>query len=261
MMSQAIQRHRICFAELIAVFIFIFSTALCAQAQTAVEQQAATSLLQWLNQERFSRGLEPLNNNPELARAARQHALRMATANKVSYRLADEPALLSRISQQRLAAINVAENVAEEPSATRIHQEWMNSPARLANILNASWSGVGFGVVKRNGELFVVEDFAKTVEVLQRSLQEQLVSELVSAQNVSVEPDSTVARTYCGKTPLRVEPSPKRVMDYVTTNLHHLPPQAIDHMASTHAHLAAVGACGEVDSGGYTGYRIIVLLY
>ena len=261
MMSQIIHRHRICFTELIAVLFLAYCTAISAQAQTANEQKATASLMQWLNQERFSRGLEPLKNSPELARAARMHALRMSAANKVSYRLGDEPALLARVSQQHLAAMNVAENVAEAPSATAVHQEWMNSADRLANIVDTGWSGVGIGVVQRNGELFVVEDFAKTVEVIQRSLQEQLVSELVSAQNVSVASDSTVARTYCGKTPLRVEPSPKRVMDYVTNNLHHLPPQAIDHMASTHAHLAAVGACGQVDSGGYTGYRIIVLLY
>lgn len=261
MMSPIVKRHRICFTEWIAVLFLLCFTARFAHAQNATEQQAAGNLLQWLNQERFSRGLEPLKNNPALARAARLHADRMAAANKVSYRLAGEPALLARIDQQRLPTVKVAENIGEAPSATQLHQQWMRSPAVLANILDPAVTSVGFGVVQRNRELFVVEDFARTVEVLQRSLQEQLVAELVSAQNVSVASDSTVARTYCGKSPLRVEPTPTRVMDYVTTNLHHLPPQAIDHMASAHAHLAAIGACGAVPDGGSTGYRIIVLLY
>ncbi len=261
MMSQTIKRHRICCAVIIAVFVLFCCTAPFARAQNAKEQQVAGTLLQWLNQERFSRGLEPLNNNPALARAARLHALRMVAANKLSPRFPGEPALLARIDQQHLAISNVAENLAEAPSATLIHQQWMRSSSYLANVVDSRLSSVGFGVVLHNGQLFVVEDFARTVEVLQRNLQEQLVAGLVSAQNVSVAADSTVARTYCGKSPLLVSPAPKRVMDYTTTNLHHLPPQAIDHMESTHAHLAEVGACGQVDDGGYRGYRIIVLLY
>jgi uncharacterized protein YkwD len=62
---------------------------------------------------------------------------------------------LSRICCYRA----VGENVGYATTVYRVHQALMASPGHRANILDRRWRGVGVGVVKSGGYLWVTEIF------------------------------------------------------------------------------------------------------
>jgi uncharacterized protein YkwD len=133
---------------------------------TAGAQQYASStefqLFNAANQERSARGLNLLRWNENLAAAARHHAREMAKRNVISHEFPGEASLPVRITKAGVQFSAVAENVADAGSVARIHELWMHSPQHRANILDKQMGHLGVGVVKRNGQYFAVEDFART---------------------------------------------------------------------------------------------------
>jgi uncharacterized protein YkwD len=55
----------------------------------------------------------------------------------------------------------IAENAAEGPNPSAIHQSFMKSPQHRANILDPDMDTAGIGVADRNGQLYAVEDFSQ----------------------------------------------------------------------------------------------------
>ncbi|MGC9292909.1 MAG: CAP domain-containing protein [Acidobacteriaceae bacterium] len=231
------------------------------QAQSAAEYRAAGVLFQSANQERAARGLPALRIDPALNTAARQHAQRMAAEGTLSHQFPGEPALAARVAQQGMAFSMVAENVAEAPSAGHIQTEWMHSPPHRANLLDPRLDSIGLGVVGRDGELYAVEDLAHALRTLTRQQQEQQVAAVLAAQGVAIQAKTAIARSYCGNAPLRAHPLPRLIMNYTTTDLRQLPQLLQARITAGHARAAAVGACGLDNTGGFTAYHMIVLLY
>lgn len=112
------------------------------------------------NRERAARNLPPLKWNAGLASAARQHAQKMAQEGTLSHQFPGETDMGMRVRMAGVRFSSVAENVAQGPSATVLHQEWMQSPAHRDNILDPELDSLGVAVIERNGELFAVQDFA-----------------------------------------------------------------------------------------------------
>ncbi|HEX4023050.1 MAG TPA: CAP domain-containing protein [Acidobacteriaceae bacterium] len=248
--------------SLILLLGFLCISALpLTYAQSDAEYKAAGILFQSVNRAREAHGVQPLRLDPALNAAAQQHAQRMADANAISHQFPGEPELLQRVQKQGVALTTVAENVAVGTSAEQLHQEWMHSPLHRANILDPRLNAVGFGIVKQNGQLFAVEDFATELAGLTREQQEQQVATVLVRQGVTLQADPTIARTYCGDTPKRVHPLPRLIMNYTTPNLQLLPQLVKDRIVSSHLRSGAVGACSPNTSGGFTAYHIIILLY
>jgi uncharacterized protein YkwD len=112
------------------------------------------------NRERAARKLAPLKWNAKLASAARSHAQKMAQAGMLSHQFSGEMDMGMRIRVAGLRFRSAAENVALGPSAAVLHQEWMSSPAHRENILDPELDSLGVAVVRQNGQLFAVQDFA-----------------------------------------------------------------------------------------------------
>lgn len=144
-------------SRIAALLIFLPLTSLAQQKETNAEQV----LFESANRERVAHGLPPLEWDAKLARAAHQHALRMAKQNSLSHQFPGEPDLPARAIQAGSRFSAIAENVAEGPSAANIHAQWMKSSHHRANLLGTDLNSVGIAVTERNRQLFAVEDFSR----------------------------------------------------------------------------------------------------
>jgi len=126
-------------------------------------EDSQTVLLDLINRERSNAGLHPLMWDDRLAEAARDHAEVMSREGKLSHQFEGEPDLLQRLTQHSLRLRTASENVVYDVSAKGAHQAFAKSLPHRANMLNASFDGVGIAVVNQNGILYVVEDFAHRI--------------------------------------------------------------------------------------------------
>jgi len=116
-----------------------------ASAATTYERAMYTKI----NASRVAHGLRPLYFAPDLTRIAHAHSARMASRHRLYH------SDLSRVCCWR----SVGENVGYGSTTYRVHAALMNSSGHRANILASRWTGVGVGVVKSGGYLWVTEIF------------------------------------------------------------------------------------------------------
>ena len=247
---------------LTALFLVLRCTARAQNfTMNESEQRAAAELLQATNEDRSTRGLQPVREDPMLMKAAWEHAQRMVESGTLTHRVAGEPDLVVRIQQTGLHCSTVAENVAEAPTAGQINDEWMHSPPHRANLLDPRLNAVGIAIVRKRGELYAVEDFARALVSLTRPQQENQVASLLASLGLRVRPGDALAASYCDASPRGTRPLPKLIMRYSTVDLSRLPQRVQQGIAADTYRSAAVGACHEANQNGFTAYQIVVLLY
>jgi uncharacterized protein YkwD len=220
-----------------------------------------TQLLEAANHDRAAAGLPLLQWDISLAATAHQHALRMAQANTLSHQFSDELPLQQRATHAGARFSLIAENVAEGPSASNLHQQWMNSPPHRANLLDPGLNAVGISVVQGGGMLFAVEDFSTTVPVLNLDAQELQVAAQLSSRGLRLFNATTDARKTCDMDRGWSGQKPLNVMRYETTDLSRLPEDVDQKLQGGRFHAAAVGACDAGFSAGFTRFRIAILLF
>src|ERR1700722_361692 len=155
---------------------------------------AERALLEDANRERVAQGLAPLHWNTNLAAAAHAHALLMAQRNALSHQFSGEAPLQDRVRSAGARFTEVAENVAEGPSAEMIHVSWMHSPPHRANLLDPELTDVGIAVAVgapgpgsgRSPMLFAVQDFSQAVAELSLTDQEREVASALAAHGLQV---------------------------------------------------------------------------
>lgn len=244
-------------AIILAAFLALLLRPAAAGAKIEARAQALFDLA---NQERISRGIPALKWDASLAEAARAHALRMAQENALSHQFPGEPDLPARESQAGAKVSAAAENIALGPSATVIHNGWMNSPPHRHNLLDPQLNSIGIAVVLRGGDLFAVEDFSRALAALSLAEQEKEVEAPIRAAGLTIRPDNADARRVCsGGHP--AGPQPMFVGQFSTIDLSPLPP-SIEHAVQSGQYVAAeVGACAKPSVDGLGQYHIAVLLY
>jgi hypothetical protein len=248
--------------------------ALAACAPLANPQQirpdstsvAEQYLLAAANQERAALGLPPVHRDPKLAAAALNHARAMAAHETISHQFAGEPELSARGAAAGLHFSVISENVGEAPSATQIHDMWMHSTGHRTNLLDPAVDAAGISVIARGGELYAVEDFAKTVDILSLADQEAAISLLIArpgtiSLDASPEMVSAARETCTMPTGYAGPRKPYFVMRFTSNSLAVLPDQLTTRLQSGRYHQAAVGACSSPAKGTFTSYNIAVLLY
>ena len=129
------------------------ASALSISLLTSAPASAATTLelalVTKINAERTARGLRALPARSYLTTKAHAHSLAMARRGRLYH------SDLSTICCYRA----VAENIGVGYTVTGVHRTLMASAAHRANILDRRWRGVGVGVVKYGGRLWVTEIF------------------------------------------------------------------------------------------------------
>lgn len=228
---------------------------------TPAEQRAADELFQAANQDRAPEHLQHLRRDAALDKAAWQHAQTMVQSGTLSHQLPGEPGLIARVQQAGAHCSTVAENVAEAPTVAQINDEWMHSTAHRANLLDPRVNAIGIAVIKKHGELYAVQDFAREMIALTESQQERQVASLLRPHGLQVAADNAPARKACNVSSSRILPLPKLVMKYSTTDLSHLPRQVEQGIASGKYQRAVVGACGAANQNGFSAYQMVILLY
>jgi len=218
-------------------------------------------LLDATNRERAAAGLQPLQWDDALAAAARQHAQLMAHENLLSHQLSGEAPLDQRVAQAGAKFAMVAENIAVGPNPESIHDGWMHSPGHRKNILNAELTAIGIATTRGSGGLFAVQDFSRQVANLSLQQQEEKVVSLLKATSLHAVEATADARKTCGMDQGYAGDSVLYVIRFDVTDLSKLPNELLKKVQSQRYRRGAVGACLGGDAGGFTRYRIAVLLY
>jgi uncharacterized protein YkwD len=230
------------------------------QDQTSVAEQYLFSAA---NAERSQRGLTALKWDGALYGAAAVHADTMAAHQNISHQFAGEPDLSTRGSRAGAKFSVISENVAMAPNVVQIHDMWMKSPHHRDNLLDATVNRLAIRVVRRNGQLYAVEDFEKVVASLSLYDQEQRISDLLqNTAQISIVPPTGDARRTCEmSTGYAGSRKPWYVMRFTAGELNRLPDKLVDKLGSGKYHEAAVGACRASGTQNFTAYNIAVLLY
>jgi uncharacterized protein YkwD len=260
-----------CQSTILLVALAVASASAAAQNFIASANSNSASvaeqyLLSAANQEREARGLQPLHRNSLLAGAAAQHARLMAEHGGISHQFPGEAELTNRGANAGVAFSEISENVAEAPSAVQIHDMWMHSEHHRENLLDPSIDSAGISVVVRGGELFAVEDFAKTVRPVNLNEQESAIASLVAHSGpVTLARDSetmSAARQTCSmSTGFAGSRKPWFVMRFTSDSLNQIPGELKNKLATGKYHQAAVGACASSEKSPFTSYAFAVLLY
>lgn len=234
--------------------------------KTSAIPAEAWKIVTLANQARRAAGVAPLEWDPALAVAARQHCQRMADEGSISHRYAGEPDLTERAGQAGAHFSLIEENVAVGPDPATIHDEWMHSAGHRANLLNREVDRVGVALVVSRGDLYAVADYERAVPVLSQAQVESSIAGLLRSSGLTLVQDATAARAACamnhGLPASKSSPQPRFVMRWQDADLKLLPQELTDRLASGKYHQAAVGSCkAQVAEGAFTAYRMAVLLY
>jgi Cysteine-rich secretory protein family len=213
------------------------------------------------NHDRAAAGLPLFQWDKTLAASARAHAKLMAQHNTLSHQFPGEPALQERATQAGARFSVIAENVAEGPSASGLHTQWMNSAPHRANLMATDMSAIGIAVVQGGNMLFAVEDFSQPVPSLNLELQESQVSTLLSSQGLRMLSDTPDARKTCDLERGWAGDRPLSVVRYETADLSRLPEGIEQKVVSGKYRTAAVGACDAGGPVGFARFRIAILLF
>jgi uncharacterized protein YkwD len=247
-----------------ALFAAAAATPSCLLAQPGAIPADAEQLLALTNQARAADNLGPLHWDPALAQAARLHAEQMVEHAELSHQFAGEADIPTRAAQSGAHFRAIAENIALGPNLNVIQKQWMQSVQHRTNILDPQMDAIGIALLRApNGELYAVEDFARTVESLSPASVEDRVIALLRQNGIAAASSTKDARQTCEMAHGTAGGSqPAFVMRWQGADLSRLPNVLTERIRAGHFKSAAVGACNSAHSqAGFTTYRIAVLLY
>jgi uncharacterized protein YkwD len=218
------------------------------------------------NHARRIAGVAQLKWDPSLAAAALYHCKWMVHAGPIAHRYDGEPDLSVRAADKGARFGMIEENVAIGPTAAGVHEEWMESPGHRANLLSPDVDNVGIAVIASRGVLYAVADYAHGVPSLLASQVEAHVADLVRVSGITLVFDHALARSACatesGMPRSATGSQPRFIMRWQDTNLDKLPQPLVDRLSSGNFRSASIGSCPAQEShGGFTAYRVAVLLY
>ena len=256
----------------------------CAAFYAGPLQQQETSaieekLLELLNKERTVRHLNPLRSLPGFKAVAMGHSQDMATHQNLTHLSSSGKSYLDRVVDAGLSFIEIGENVAVSDTfdASFIHQGFMESPEHRDNILDPGYDTVGIGVVySQDGEYFVTQDFARSLNVLGTDEAEMAIKDEINTirKNNALPPLSfhNVADSFArrhsrnrasGK-PLQkiAEFFGETHVHFVTTPLLAIPDNISREIASENYEVGAVGAWfGRLEDYPGGTYLITIFLF
>lgn len=158
-------------ARLIAALALVavgYAPPAAAAPHGTVAARSERAVLELLNDARERRGLRPLSQSTELARAAQRHASDMAARSYFAHESLDGRTFADRIrSAGYLSGFpgrwKLAENLAwatgDKASARPVVAAWMDSSGHRRNILDRTFRQIGFGLRKHDGRTVYVTEF------------------------------------------------------------------------------------------------------
>jgi hypothetical protein len=226
-------------------------------------QPESWQIVMLANQARAEARSGPLQWDPALAAAARQHCLRMAAEGPIAHRYGGEADVADRAGQAGARFSLIEENVAIGESPESIHDAWMHSPDHRANLLSPDVDRVGVAVVASRGVLYAVADYERSVPVLTQTQVEASIAELLRSRGMDLTGNPKDARASCVQDGLAASGKrPGFLMLWQGAELNRLPDALLNRISSGRYHQATVGSCQpQVAENSFTAYRVAVLLY
>ena len=123
------------------------------------DTDAERRMLDLVNGERASAGLQPLVADDQLREIARQHSLEMFELDYFSHTSPTSGSPFDRMHAAGIPFEVAGENLAYAPNVDIAHRGLMNSPGHRANILRPEFGRVGIGVIRSQaqGSMFAQE--------------------------------------------------------------------------------------------------------
>lgn len=115
--------------------------------QISLDSASETKMIEMVNYERTSRGLQALTFDSALREIARSHSEDMFRRGYFSHYSPEGKTVADRALSAGIDFLVIGENLAYAPSLESAHQGLMNSPGHRANILSPDYHKIGVGVV------------------------------------------------------------------------------------------------------------------
>lgn len=124
-----------------------------------VDADSEKAMLDAVNKERTTRGLESLVMDQKLQEVARAHAKDMFARGYFAHVNPDGKDPFDRMKEAYIKFTVAGENLALAPNVNLAHEGLMNSPGHRANILTREYGKVGIGCIDggKYGKMFVQE--------------------------------------------------------------------------------------------------------
>jgi hypothetical protein len=132
---------------MVAVVATVALGALPAQADAGDDAR----LLSLTNQVRAAQGLPALTTDSQLTAVAHAWAVELAGRGVISH----NPSLRGQVTGWKV----LGENVGVAGNVDAIHAGFVASPTHYANLVDSGYTKVGFGIVRPDARIFVVEVF------------------------------------------------------------------------------------------------------
>lgn len=141
-------------------FLLVLILVTISGSNTLIDQISKVQVLDLVNKDRVSRGLEPLNVNESLNLAAMAKAQDMIRNNYFSHNSPDGKKPWQWFTDLGYNYSYAGENLARGfTDAFDLEESWMQSPDHRANILSPFYSEAGLAVVNDGGKKLVVQFF------------------------------------------------------------------------------------------------------
>ena len=129
----------------------------------SINVQASTEqkILELMNAKRTEAGLEPLTMDNTLLQVARYKSNDMIQNNFFSHTNPDGTKWTNWLQTIGYKYTTTGENIAYNTSdPVELFNQWWNSPGHRANMMNASYTKVGMGVIYGNGKYMGTQEFS-----------------------------------------------------------------------------------------------------
>ena len=247
------------------------STFLFGQSGPSGDQ---LQLFNLVNHERETHGLPKLQWDDHLAQSAATHNQMVAARDELSHQFPGEPAIGERIGATGLRFNSVGENLAYAPTVEEVHNGLMNSPPHRANILDPKYDAVGISIVKKNDELYVVQNFAHVLpdysedqfrDAVVAAFQEQ--RRMAKIESIDVRSDPRLHEAACGKNPnpsviIREVPGATDLVVFTSSVPDKLPAQMKKLAADRTVKRLNIGVCFRPGrEHGYGSFSVVVAFF
>ena len=126
-----------------------------------VQASAEQKILELMNAKRTEAGLKPLTVDNTLVQVARYKSNNMIQNNFFSHTNPDGTKWTNWLQTIGYKYTTSGENIAYNTSdPVELFNQWWNSPGHRANMMNASYTKVGIGVIHGNGKYMGTQTFS-----------------------------------------------------------------------------------------------------
>ena len=134
---------------------------LSANYSINVQAAAEQKILELMNQKRSEAGIKPLAIDNTLVQVARYKSNDMIQNNFFDHANPDGTKWTNWLRTIGYKYTTSGENIAYNTSdAVQLFDQWWNSPGHRANMMNASYTKVGIGVIYGNGKYMGTQEFS-----------------------------------------------------------------------------------------------------